>query len=112
MKELGQANVNFEGLFNVLSGKPNLNQLTTYTALIHVASGSFQSFTQVRLALFVSLLLGFRHFIIIFFHFEKKKNAKKTTKPINHNSIMISLIGLPSPMRSLVNTSCIGTFRK
>ena len=46
MQELGQANVGFPGLFNVLSGKPNLNMLTTYTALIHVATGQFQTFLQ------------------------------------------------------------------
>jgi hypothetical protein len=39
MKQLGQANVAFPGLFNVLSGKPNLNALTTYTSLMHVATG-------------------------------------------------------------------------
>jgi acid ceramidase len=46
MEQLGQANVGFPGLFNVLSGKPNLNMLTTYTALMHTATGEMQSFTQ------------------------------------------------------------------
>ena len=46
MQELGQANVGFPGLFNVLSGKPNLNMLTTYTSLMHVATGQFQTFLQ------------------------------------------------------------------
>ncbi len=46
MQELGQSNVAFPGLFNVLSGKPNLNSLTTYTALMHVATGEVQSFLQ------------------------------------------------------------------
>eukprot|EP00042_Codosiga_hollandica_P045082 m.453245 g.453245 ORF g.453245 m.453245 type:complete len:399 (+) comp56932_c0_seq2:71-1267(+) len=46
MKELGQSNVAFPGLFDVLSAQPNLNQLTTYTALIQVSTGEFQSYIQ------------------------------------------------------------------
>jgi acid ceramidase len=46
MQQLGQDRVGFAGLFDVLSGKPNLNQLTTYTALMHVATGEFQTFLQ------------------------------------------------------------------
>lgn len=47
MQQLGQADVGFPGLFNVLSGKPNLNDLTTYTALMNVATGEVQSFLQI-----------------------------------------------------------------
>ena len=46
MQQLGQGGVGFAGLFNVLSGKPNLNDLTTYTALMHVATGETQVFLQ------------------------------------------------------------------
>jgi hypothetical protein len=46
MKELGQAGVSFSGLFNVLSARPNLNMETTYTALMHVATGEYQAFIQ------------------------------------------------------------------
>lgn len=40
------ANVGFESLFNVLSAKPNLNLLTTYTTLMHVSSGAFEAYVQ------------------------------------------------------------------
>merc|ERR1712048_286903 len=41
MKELTQKGMNLKGLYNVLSTKPNLNKLTTYTALMQVNDGTF-----------------------------------------------------------------------
>lgn len=38
--------VGFEGLFNVLSARPNLNMLTTYTALMQVSTGRMESYIQ------------------------------------------------------------------
>ncbi|XP_022685791.1 acid ceramidase-like [Varroa jacobsoni] len=46
MVELGQKNVSFEGLFNVLSTQPNLNKLTTYTTLMNVNRGQIESYIQ------------------------------------------------------------------
>lgn len=34
------------GLFNVLSGRPNLNMLTTYTTVASVTTGEFEAYTQ------------------------------------------------------------------
>jgi acid ceramidase len=38
--------VSFESLFNVLSARPNLNLLTTYTALMQVSTGRMESYKQ------------------------------------------------------------------
>ena len=38
--------VGFESLFNVLSSQPNLNLLTTYTALMEVSTGRVESYVQ------------------------------------------------------------------
>ncbi|BFZ24631.1 hypothetical protein BsWGS_27670 [Bradybaena similaris] len=46
MDKMGQKNVGFAGIFNVLSSQPVLNKLTTYTALMHVASGNLTTFIQ------------------------------------------------------------------
>jgi len=45
MNELG-GNIDLTGLYNVLSAQPNLNQLTTFTALMDVAAGTYESFLQ------------------------------------------------------------------
>ncbi|KAL5005343.1 hypothetical protein ScPMuIL_018799 [Solemya velum] len=46
MKEMTQQNVSFKGIFNVLSSKPVLNKLTTYTALMSVKSGDLETWLQ------------------------------------------------------------------
>jgi len=46
LARIGSAGVSFEGLFNVLSARPNLNMLTTYTTLMHVETGSFEAYKQ------------------------------------------------------------------
>lgn len=46
LARIGAARIGFEGLFNVLSAKPNLNLLTTYTTLMHAATGEFEAYTQ------------------------------------------------------------------
>jgi acid ceramidase len=46
MKEMGQKNVSFAGIFDVLSSKPVLNKLTTYTALMQVNSGAIETYLQ------------------------------------------------------------------
>ncbi|CAG5116609.1 unnamed protein product, partial [Candidula unifasciata] len=46
MGQMGQQNVGFAGIFNVLSSQPVLNKLTTYTALMHVASGNLITYIQ------------------------------------------------------------------
>ncbi|CAD6184806.1 unnamed protein product [Caenorhabditis auriculariae] len=46
MKKLGQKNVGFEGIFNVLSSRSNLNKLTTYTVLMQVETGRFETILQ------------------------------------------------------------------
>lgn len=43
---VGPSNVGFEALFNVLSAQPNLNLLTTYTALMEVSTGRLESYRQ------------------------------------------------------------------
>jgi len=40
------AGVGFESLFNVLSAHPNLNRMTTYSALMQVATGRMESYIQ------------------------------------------------------------------
>jgi len=46
MNQLTQKSMGFKGLFNVLSTKPNLNKLTTYTALMQVDDGSLDTYLQ------------------------------------------------------------------
>ncbi|TKR95473.1 hypothetical protein L596_009639 [Steinernema carpocapsae] len=46
MKILGQDNVGFEGIYNVLSSKTNLNKLTAYTVLMDVKKGKFETHLQ------------------------------------------------------------------
>ncbi|XP_052791984.1 acid ceramidase-like [Mya arenaria] len=46
MQHMGQENVGFPGLFNVLSSKPVLNKLTTYAALMQVDSGTLETWLQ------------------------------------------------------------------
>ncbi|ESN94632.1 hypothetical protein HELRODRAFT_69189, partial [Helobdella robusta] len=46
MDGLTKKNVGFLGLFDVLSSKPVLNKLTTYTTLMQVSSGRMESYIQ------------------------------------------------------------------
>jgi acid ceramidase len=46
MQTLGQENVNFQGIYNVLSSRTNLNKLTTYTVLMQVETGKFETHIQ------------------------------------------------------------------
>jgi len=46
MNELTQKGMNLKGLFNVLSTKPNLNKLTTYTALLQVDDGTLDTYLR------------------------------------------------------------------
>jgi len=46
MKELGRKGFDFKGLYNVLEAKPNLNDLTAYTTLMHTSSGKFESYRE------------------------------------------------------------------
>jgi acid ceramidase len=46
MHELGRNGTNFNGLFNVLAAKPNLNRLTTFSTLMHTQSGDFEAYRQ------------------------------------------------------------------
>ncbi|XP_052276842.1 acid ceramidase-like isoform X2 [Dreissena polymorpha] len=46
MRKLTQQNVGVAGLFDVLSSKPVLNKLTTYTALMQVNSGHLETWLQ------------------------------------------------------------------
>jgi len=46
MREMTQQNTGFAGLFDVLSSKPVLNKLTTYTALMQVSTGSLETYLQ------------------------------------------------------------------
>ncbi|GMR52772.1 hypothetical protein PMAYCL1PPCAC_22967 [Pristionchus mayeri] len=46
MRTLGKKNVNFQGLYNVLSSRTNLNKLTTYTVLMQTDSGQFETHLQ------------------------------------------------------------------
>jgi len=46
LAEIGQSNIGFSSLFNMLSAEPNLNLLTTYTTLIDVAGGYMEAYMQ------------------------------------------------------------------
>lgn len=46
MKEVTQKGMGFKGLYNVLSTRPNLNKLTTYTALMQVDDGSLDTYLR------------------------------------------------------------------
>ncbi|KAI8799042.1 acid ceramidase-like [Biomphalaria glabrata] len=46
MQKMGQINVGFSGLFNVLSTRPVLNKGTTYTALMRVSTGQLETYIQ------------------------------------------------------------------
>ncbi|KAI6181711.1 N-acylethanolamine-hydrolyzing acid amidase [Aphelenchoides besseyi] len=46
MQTLGQSNVGFQGIFNVLSSRTNLNKLTTYTVLMSTATNKFETHIQ------------------------------------------------------------------
>jgi acid ceramidase len=46
MQTLGQVNVGFQGIYNVLSSRTSLNKLTTYTVLMNVAKGQFETHIQ------------------------------------------------------------------
>ncbi|KAH7728576.1 CRE-ASAH-1 protein [Aphelenchoides avenae] len=46
MQKLGQTNVGFKGIYNVLSSRTSLNKLTTYTVLMSVATGQFETHIQ------------------------------------------------------------------
>ena len=47
MHQLGPQAQDFTGLYNVLNAKPNLNDLTTYTTLMHAKSGRFETYRQL-----------------------------------------------------------------
>lgn len=51
MGTIGAQGANFTGLYNVLNAKPNLNDLTTYTTLMHAKSGAFESYRQLCVGL-------------------------------------------------------------
>lgn len=44
--EMTQKGLGYKGLFNVLSTKPNLNKLTTYTTLMQVNDGTMDTYLQ------------------------------------------------------------------
>ncbi|GAB6029115.1 Solute carrier 6 [Chamberlinius hualienensis] len=46
MNNMGQKNLSFGGLFDVLSTVPVLNKLTVYTALMEVSSGKLENYIQ------------------------------------------------------------------
>lgn len=46
MKKMTKNNAGWPGMFNVLSSKPVLNKLTTYTALMQVNDGSLETWLQ------------------------------------------------------------------
>jgi len=46
MNKVGSANIELQTLFNVLNGHPNLNRLTTYTALMDCKEGHLESYRQ------------------------------------------------------------------
>jgi len=46
MNKMGRKNVGFEGIYNVLSSKTNLNKLTEYTVLMQVETGNFETHLQ------------------------------------------------------------------
>jgi len=47
MNEAGHANIGFPALYDVLSTKPNLNLLTTYTTLMQVDMGVMETYDRV-----------------------------------------------------------------
>jgi acid ceramidase len=47
VKQLEPEQLDFNGLYNILNAKPNLNDLTTYTTLMHAKSGRFESYRQL-----------------------------------------------------------------
>jgi acid ceramidase len=46
MQKMTQAGLSFDGLWTVLSTEPVLNRLTTYTSLMHVATGQFANYRR------------------------------------------------------------------
>lgn len=46
MNKMGQNEVSFKGLFNVLSSQPVLNKLTAYTTLMQVDSGEVETYIR------------------------------------------------------------------
>ena len=46
LKELTPAKYNFNGLYNVLEATPNLNRLTTFTALMHAKTGRYETYRE------------------------------------------------------------------
>ena len=46
MRKLGRSNVGFQGIYNVLSSRTNLNKLTTYTVLMDTIEGKFETHLQ------------------------------------------------------------------
>ena len=46
MQKMTKNNTGWPGMFNVLSSKPVLNKLTTYTALMQVNDGSLETWLQ------------------------------------------------------------------
>ena len=46
LENKGQKNVGFPGMFDVLSSRPVLNKLTTYTALMEVSKGTLETYIQ------------------------------------------------------------------
>jgi acid ceramidase len=46
MQTLGQSNVGFKGIYNVLSSRTNLNKLTTYTVLMSTGNNAFETHIQ------------------------------------------------------------------
>ncbi|GAU94255.1 hypothetical protein RvY_06066 [Ramazzottius varieornatus] len=46
MNVIGQGNATFAGLFDVLNTKPVLNKLTAYTTLMHVKSGTMDTYIR------------------------------------------------------------------
>ncbi|KXJ13439.1 Acid ceramidase [Exaiptasia diaphana] len=46
MNKVGQSEIGFKGLYNVLSSQPVLNKLTTYTVLMQVNSGELVSYIR------------------------------------------------------------------
>jgi len=46
LRRLGRENIGFEGIYNVLSSKTNLNKLTEYTVLMQVNDDTFETHLQ------------------------------------------------------------------
>jgi acid ceramidase len=47
LDQRGQQNVGFAEIYDVLSSRPVLNKLTTYTALMNVETGHLETYLQV-----------------------------------------------------------------